>query len=88
MSIGPTTTTRLEGPGNIDGSFPSVNTCVHYVKVPEYSCKEVLKKQLLVVSLPLAGASAIACGFTRFYATILWLSHQLTCSVFLLFFNT
>jgi len=38
----------LDGHGNADGSFPSVNTCVHYVKVPEYSCKEVLKRQLLI----------------------------------------
>lgn len=30
-----------------DGSYPSVNTCVHYLKLPEYSCKEVLRERLL-----------------------------------------
>ncbi|KOB78966.1 putative hect E3 ubiquitin ligase [Operophtera brumata] len=30
-----------------DGSYPSVNTCVHYLKLPEYSCKEVLRLRLL-----------------------------------------
>ena len=36
--------------GEVDCSYPSVNTCVHYVKVPEYSAKEVLKRQLLVAT--------------------------------------
>uniref|UniRef100_A0A915HDQ8 E3 ubiquitin-protein ligase n=1 Tax=Romanomermis culicivorax TaxID=13658 RepID=A0A915HDQ8_ROMCU len=30
-----------------DGSYPSVNTCVHYLKLPEYTSKEILKKRLL-----------------------------------------
>uniref|UniRef100_A0A914UZ54 E3 ubiquitin-protein ligase n=1 Tax=Plectus sambesii TaxID=2011161 RepID=A0A914UZ54_9BILA len=29
-----------------DGSYPSVNTCVHYLKLPEYSTKEILKERL------------------------------------------
>ena len=39
-----------------DSSFPSVNTCVHYVKLPEYSCEDVLRRQL-----------AIACKEKGFY---------------------
>jgi len=31
----------------VDGIYPSVNTCHHYVKVPEYSSKDVLRSQLL-----------------------------------------
>lgn len=30
-----------------DSSYPSVNTCVHYLKLPEYSSEEVLAKQLM-----------------------------------------
>lgn len=30
-----------------EGGFPSVNTCVHYLKLPEYSSEEVLKERLL-----------------------------------------
>jgi E3 ubiquitin-protein ligase HECTD1 len=37
--------------GNPDGSFPSVNTCLHYVKMPEYSSAAVMKQQLLVATL-------------------------------------
>lgn len=33
-----------------DGSYPSVNTCVHYLKLPEYSCKEVLRERLLAAT--------------------------------------
>ncbi|XP_066922502.1 E3 ubiquitin-protein ligase HECTD1-like [Clytia hemisphaerica] len=29
-----------------DGSYPSVNTCVHYLKLPEYSSEEILKEKL------------------------------------------
>ena len=32
---------------DVDGSYPSVNTCEHYVKIPEYSSKSVLREQLL-----------------------------------------
>ena len=27
--------------------YPSVNTCVHYLKLPEYPSEEVLKKRLM-----------------------------------------
>ncbi|CAI5448918.1 unnamed protein product [Caenorhabditis angaria] len=30
-----------------DGSYPSVNTCVHYLKMPEYSSAEILRERLL-----------------------------------------
>ncbi|VDL77463.1 unnamed protein product [Nippostrongylus brasiliensis] len=30
-----------------DGSYPSVNTCVHYLKLPEYSSSEILRERLL-----------------------------------------
>ncbi|CAI4227539.1 unnamed protein product [Auanema sp. JU1783] len=30
-----------------DGSYPSVNTCVHYLKLPEYSSAEILRERLL-----------------------------------------
>lgn len=33
-----------------DGSYPSVNTCVHYLKLPEYSTKEVLRERLLAAT--------------------------------------
>jgi len=33
-----------------DGSYPSVNTCVHYLKLPEYSSEEVLKDRLLAAT--------------------------------------
>jgi E3 ubiquitin-protein ligase HECTD1 len=33
--------------GEADQSYPSVNTCHHYVKMPEYSDKERLKEKLL-----------------------------------------
>lgn len=37
--------TVVKKEGN-DASYPSVNTCVHYLKLPEYSSEEVLKRQL------------------------------------------
>uniref|UniRef100_A0A915EF74 E3 ubiquitin-protein ligase n=1 Tax=Ditylenchus dipsaci TaxID=166011 RepID=A0A915EF74_9BILA len=36
--------------GSGDGSFPSVNTCVHYLKLPEYSCAEILRERLLAAT--------------------------------------
>lgn len=33
--------------GSGDGSYPSVNTCVHYLKLPEYSTAEILRQRLL-----------------------------------------
>jgi len=29
-----------------DASFPSVNTCVHYLKLPEYSSEDILREKL------------------------------------------
>jgi len=34
-----------------DGSFPSVNTCVHYLKLPDYSSEEVLRERLLAATM-------------------------------------
>ncbi|KAK0408812.1 hypothetical protein QR680_004174 [Steinernema hermaphroditum] len=33
-----------------DGTYPSVNTCVHYLKLPEYSSKEILRERLLAAT--------------------------------------
>lgn len=33
-----------------DGSYPSVNTCVHYLKLPEYSSVEILRERLLTAT--------------------------------------
>merc|ERR1712186_296003 len=33
-----------------DGSYPSVNTCVHYLKLPDYSSETVLKERLLAAT--------------------------------------
>ncbi|XP_041351620.1 E3 ubiquitin-protein ligase HECTD1-like isoform X2 [Gigantopelta aegis] len=33
-----------------DNSYPSVNTCVHYLKLPEYSSEEILKEKLLAAT--------------------------------------
>lgn len=33
-----------------DGSYPSVNTCVHYLKLPEYSSKTILRERLLAAT--------------------------------------
>ncbi|XP_014790157.1 E3 ubiquitin-protein ligase HECTD1 [Octopus bimaculoides] len=33
-----------------DNSYPSVNTCVHYLKLPEYSTEEILKERLLIAT--------------------------------------
>ncbi|XP_075923722.1 E3 ubiquitin-protein ligase HECTD1 isoform X2 [Petromyzon marinus] len=34
-----------------DGSFPSVNTCVHYLKLPEYSSEEIMRERLLSATI-------------------------------------
>jgi len=34
-----------------DGSFPSVNTCVHYLKLPDYSSEDVLRERLLAATM-------------------------------------
>jgi len=36
--------------GSGDGSFPSVNTCVHYLKLPEYSSADILRERLLAAT--------------------------------------
>ncbi|KAL8608279.1 hypothetical protein ACOMHN_042146 [Nucella lapillus] len=33
-----------------DHSYPSVNTCVHYLKLPEYSTEDVLRQRLLAAT--------------------------------------
>ena len=33
-----------------DGSYPSVNTCVHYLKLPDYSTEEIMKERLLTAT--------------------------------------
>lgn len=33
-----------------DSSFPSVNTCVHYLKLPEYSSEDILREKLLAAT--------------------------------------
>ncbi|XP_064604069.1 LOW QUALITY PROTEIN: E3 ubiquitin-protein ligase HECTD1-like [Liolophura sinensis] len=33
-----------------DGSYPSVNTCVHYLKLPEYSSEEIMRERLLAAT--------------------------------------
>lgn len=35
---------------NNDGSYPSVNTCAHYLKLPEYSSEEILRTRLLAAT--------------------------------------
>jgi len=34
-----------------DGSYPSVNTCVHYLKLPDYSSEEIMKERLLSATM-------------------------------------
>lgn len=33
-----------------EGSYPSVNTCVHYLKLPEYPSEDVLRERLLAAT--------------------------------------
>ncbi|KAM3726185.1 E3 ubiquitin-protein ligase [Dirofilaria immitis] len=33
-----------------DGSYPSVNTCVHYLKLPDYSSAKILRERLLTAT--------------------------------------
>lgn len=33
-----------------DGSFPSVNTCAHYLKLPDYSSEALLRERLLAAT--------------------------------------
>ncbi|XP_057377283.1 E3 ubiquitin-protein ligase Ufd4-like [Daphnia carinata] len=36
--------------GCVNGSYPSVNTCVHYLKLPEYDSEEILRERLLAAT--------------------------------------
>uniref|UniRef100_A0A1B0ANY5 E3 ubiquitin-protein ligase n=1 Tax=Glossina palpalis gambiensis TaxID=67801 RepID=A0A1B0ANY5_9MUSC len=33
-----------------DGSYPSVNTCVHYLKLPDYQTEDIMKERLLTAT--------------------------------------
>lgn len=33
-----------------EGSYPSVNTCVHYLKLPDYPTEEIMKERLLTAT--------------------------------------
>lgn len=33
-----------------EGSYPSVNTCVHYLKLPDYPTEAILKERLLTAT--------------------------------------
>jgi len=33
-----------------DAGYPSVNTCVHYLKLPEYSSEHILRERLLAAT--------------------------------------
>jgi E3 ubiquitin-protein ligase HECTD1 len=33
-----------------EGSFPSVNTCVHYLKLPDYPTEDLLRQRLLAAT--------------------------------------
>ena len=35
---------------NVNGSYPSVNTCVHYLKLPEYDSEDILRQRLLAAT--------------------------------------
>ncbi|MFH4976797.1 hypothetical protein AB6A40_003506 [Gnathostoma spinigerum] len=34
-----------------DGSYPSVNTCVHYLKLPDYSSTEIMRERLITATI-------------------------------------
>lgn len=40
----------VSGSGCVNGSYPSVNTCVHYLKLPEYDSEEILRERLLAAT--------------------------------------
>ena len=33
-----------------DRSYPSVNMCVHYLKLPDYTSKEVMREKMLIAT--------------------------------------
>lgn len=36
---------------NDDFSYPSVNTCAHYLKLPDYSSEKILRERLLAATI-------------------------------------
>lgn len=50
-NLHPRLTVVRKGTGDDDGSFPSVNTCLHYLKLPAYSSKELLKERLTAATM-------------------------------------
>uniref|UniRef100_A0A674NEY7 E3 ubiquitin-protein ligase n=1 Tax=Takifugu rubripes TaxID=31033 RepID=A0A674NEY7_TAKRU len=34
-----------------DSSYPSVNTCVHYLKLPEYTSEDIMRERLLAATM-------------------------------------
>ncbi|KAL6864715.1 hypothetical protein ACP4OV_015866 [Aristida adscensionis] len=40
------TVVRKQCDGNVDEELPSVNTCRHFIKLPPYSSKEIMRKKL------------------------------------------
>ncbi|KAK3140867.1 hypothetical protein QOZ80_5AG0406890 [Eleusine coracana subsp. coracana] len=40
------TVVRKQCDGNVDDELPSVNTCRHFIKLPPYSSKEIMRKKL------------------------------------------
>ena len=41
---------KVDAGSQTDGSYPSVNTCVHYLKLPDYSSVDVLRERLLAAT--------------------------------------
>ena len=35
---------------SVDASYPSVNTCVHYLKLPDYSSQHIMREQLMAAT--------------------------------------
>lgn len=35
---------------NTDGGYPSVNTCAHYLKLPDYSSGDIMRERLLAAT--------------------------------------
>ena len=38
---------EVDASGGCDGSYPSVSTCVHYLKLGDYSSEAVMRERLL-----------------------------------------
>ena len=50
VNLQPRLTVVRKVDGN-DSSYPSVNTCVHYLKLPDYSSEELLRERLLAATM-------------------------------------